>query len=321
MKIFKADTFVDAYLKSLKDLNNNYDFKSSPRGQEIKESFNVNLQFNPKFSLFESDVRSSKYKYLIAELIWYFSCRNDVELIGKFAKIWNKLAEKNEDLIGSKIVNSNYGTKLLKDKGDTSINNLFWVVYSLLNDKDSRQAIAVITDQSNQYINNPDFACTNTMHFFIRENKLYLFVDMRSNDCIFGTPNDIFFFSLIYFEVLNILKRYYELDIGYLNLKATNYHVYSNHFDTIQKLANTDNYKSIEFPLYNKLNILNFNINAYDNSQSKGISINENFLNKVFKSDYYGYNPEIYKDIDEVNNYESFKNLLKQLMYGNMDNK
>ena len=35
-----------------------------------------------------------------------------------------------------------------------------------------------------------DFICTNTVQYFVRDDKLISFVNMRSNDVVFGYRND-----------------------------------------------------------------------------------------------------------------------------------
>ena len=42
-----------------------------------------------------------------------------------------------------------------------------------------------------------DIPCTVSLQFLIRENKLHLFVNMRSNDVFLGLPHDIFCFTMI----------------------------------------------------------------------------------------------------------------------------
>ena len=82
MLLYKSENFADLYVDSLSDLVNSPQYKTSPRGFEIKENTNVCLVLNnPLSCLFKSPIRSSQKKYISAELLWYFFGSNDIEFI------------------------------------------------------------------------------------------------------------------------------------------------------------------------------------------------------------------------------------------------
>ena len=103
--------------------------------------------------------------------------------IGKLAKIWLDIQDDNG------MCESNYGCYLLGDQWH-------WVVSELLNDRDSRRATIVINQPYHKGKNKKDYPCTQYVHFFIRDNKLHLGVNMRSNDAVFGFCNDVFTFCM-----------------------------------------------------------------------------------------------------------------------------
>jgi len=54
-----------------------------------------------------------------------------------------------------------------------------------------------------------DFLCTTWNQFLIRDNKLYMFYVMRSNDSYFGTINNIPWAMYVYNDMYKKLLEYY----------------------------------------------------------------------------------------------------------------
>ena len=136
MLTYRSETFAEAYRKSLIDLFTFPEYVTRPRDMEIKENCDVALVIeDPLSCLYENPVRSSQFKYISAELLWYFMGRNDVEYISKFAKFWESI--QNED--GT--VNSAYGHLLFSTPNEHGFTQYHWAFESLRKDKDSRQAV------------------------------------------------------------------------------------------------------------------------------------------------------------------------------------
>jgi thymidylate synthase len=253
MKIYKGNSFADVYSQSLKDLYISPQFETEPRGMKIKENLQVSLEIkNPILSMYENDRRGSQFKYIAAELLWYFLGRNDVEFISEYASFWKHI--QNED--GT--VNSSYGNLLFNNKNRFGITQYQWAINSLLNDKDSRQAVMHFNLPEHQYNSNKDFVCTMYGIFHIRDNKLFLSVNMRSNDAILGTPTDIAFFTVLQQQALNHLRSHYpDLTLGSYTHTVDSYHIYERHFDLVKDMISKD-WKPVEFPKLNK-NLINQN--------------------------------------------------------------
>ena len=232
MRTYRGDTFADVYEKALRDTLENPEYTSSPRGMEIKEICNAALVIDdPYFPLYENEVRSSQFKYIAGETVWYFTGRKDIKFIDKFSKFWKQLDN------GDGTVNSAYGNLIFKEPLSDGRNQWQWALDSLIEDKDSRQAILHFNKPSHQWQGNKDFVCTLNGVFQIRDNRLNFTVDMRSNDLILGTATDIAFFCLLQQQMLSHLKRYYP------NLKMGNYthivhslHIYERHFDLVKRM-------------------------------------------------------------------------------------
>tara|TARA_R110000744_G_scaffold132711_3_gene240990 strand:- start:5113 stop:5778 length:666 start_codon:yes stop_codon:yes gene_type:complete len=167
----------------------------------------------------------------------------DVDYIGQFSGMWSTLT--NPD---SNEINSNYGSLLFGDQ-------LKWVVDSLKSDKNTRQAIAFLNQPKFQFKGNKDFVCTMYLNFFIRDNKLNMKVQMRSNDVFYGLTFDAPFFSFIQQHVrLWLLETYPELELGNYYHCADNIHFYERHFELAHRIdteaTGTHYQMQIEKPLF-----------------------------------------------------------------------
>ena len=234
MRTYRGDTFADVYEKALRDTLENPDYTSEPRGMQIKEICNAALVIDdPYFPLYENEERSSQFKYIAGETVWYFTGRKDIKFIDKFSKFWKQLDN------GDGTVNSAYGNLIFKELLSDGRNQWQWALDSLIEDKDSRQAILHFNKPSHQWQGNKDFVCTLNGIFQIRDNRLNFTVDMRSNDLILGTATDIAFFCLLQQQMLKHLERYYpELKMGTYTHIVHSLHIYERHFDLVKRMLN-----------------------------------------------------------------------------------
>jgi thymidylate synthase len=236
MKVFKGDNFSNVYEESLRCLYTNPNYKTSPRGLSIKEDLGVVLEFNnPLNSLYTNKRRSSQFKYIAAEYLWYFLGKNDVDFISKYSSFWKNI--QNED--GT--VNSAYGNLIFKNKNEHNYTQYKWAIDSLIKDSDSRQAIMHFNSDRHQYASNKDFVCTIYSIFHIRDNKLHFTVKMRSNDAILGLPTDVAFFTMLHQQAfLHLTETYPTLEIGTYSHHIDSYHIYERHFDLVNDMLKHD---------------------------------------------------------------------------------
>lgn len=232
MRIYKSETFAEVYELVLNSVIHNPEYISSPRGMKIYEVTDAALIIeDPIFCLYDNDRRSSQFKYIAAELVWYFTGRGDANFISPYAKFWNEIANKD----GS--VNSAYGNLIFRKQNEHYYNQYLWALESLIRDKDSRQAILHFNTPSHQWNGNKDFVCTLSGIFQIRDNKLNFTINMRSNDLILGTPTDIAFFCLLQMQMLEHLRNYYpELELGTYTHIAHSLHLYEKHLSLVNEM-------------------------------------------------------------------------------------
>ena len=91
MFIYKGKTFADAYRQSLSDLVE-CGQTCETRGTTSKELLNVSLVVeDPSQCMYKNPARSTQFKYIAAEFLWYYAGRNDVKFISKYAKFWEQI--------------------------------------------------------------------------------------------------------------------------------------------------------------------------------------------------------------------------------------
>lgn len=252
-------TLSEAYLEVLRDIFDNPDSTSAPRGQAVREKFNYQFTvIEPKPDpIVTLDEERNKViaEYSQKEFDLYESCSNKVEDFMKASKFWGKLA--NPD----RTVNSAYGYLIWKYKshgngkfeqcqiphpayksGVTLTSPKFrtpweWAKESLIADKDTRQAILRFSLPEHQWMGNKDQTCTLHGYFQIRANLLSLTITMRSNDMTLGLVYDLpWFVSLIYKMRDELLPTYPDLKIGTYTHYVHNIHVYDRDEDKILKM-------------------------------------------------------------------------------------
>jgi thymidylate synthase len=210
-----SNTFINI-INHIEDQNQSAD----PRGLKVKESILSNFVIDPKEPIANFENRKFNWKYLAGELAWYLDQDRDVDFIGSFSNFWGTLTNPN-----SNEINSNYGSLVFNKE------QFGWVIDSLVADKNSRQAIMFFNQPKFQFEGNKDFVCTMYGNFFIRDNKLNMKIQMRSNDIFYGLTFDAPFFSFLLQSVhIKLLETYPDLQLGDYYHFTDNLHFYERHF-------------------------------------------------------------------------------------------
>ena len=165
------------------------------------------------------------------ELEWYLSQDLSVSEIGKIAKIWTMICSKDG------FVNSNYGWCIFSKENYEQYQH---VLRELQDNPASRRALMIYTRPSMWYDYNKngmsDFICTNTVHCFIRNNKLLYIINQRSCDFWFGFRNDFAWHCYVYKKLCEDLQV--EADSSGIIYNADSLHVYEKHFNIIEEIYN-----------------------------------------------------------------------------------
>ena len=213
-----------------KYLNN--DFVVDKTGVKMLELICPVLKLNPNQPNLDFKVKKTNEKYVKAELDWYNSKSLNIAEIGKHAKIWNDVCDKDGN------INSNYGWMIFSDENHNQYQHC---INELINNRESRRAVMIYQrpsmwiDYNKNGMN--DFVCTDGIQLFIRNNKLIYIIKQRSCDFFYGFFNDFAFGCYVYQKALfDLQKKYTELEIGEIIYVPFSLHIYSRHFQLLEKI-------------------------------------------------------------------------------------
>jgi thymidylate synthase len=213
------------FLQMLSDIMNDGPIVS-PRGQNIRELEDYMFTINPMYPCMSFEARKFSLDYTKKEWLWKLSGDRFNKSILEHAKAWNGLADTDGGY------NSNYGQYFFGHQ-----QGFMWVLGELMRDKDSRRAMIPLANYTHLRVDNPDHVCTQSISFRIRDNKLNMSVNMRSNDAIWGLTNDAVTFSYLYRHLYAmLLPTYPDLKVGKYTHKADSLHIYERHWEMANKI-------------------------------------------------------------------------------------
>lgn len=263
-----------------------YGKESKPRGQKIKEilGFNVCIE-NPIDRIIYSPSRKMSMSYAVGEFIYYITGNNTLDFIQYYSKQFKNFTDDG------KTINSAYGYRIFGYSNLFEFNQWEFIKNKLKQDPDTRQAIIHLHMPNNKPTN--DELCTLTLQFMIRDNKLNLLVNMRSNDIIWGYTYDVFNFTLLQELMANELN----IPIGKYYHNAASMHIYERD--------------------WNKLENLDYSINNDFIFDLHNITLNNNELKKLIKEE------EILRNTNNINdiikdikfNHKTLNNMYNILRY------
>ena len=226
-KTFIAETADGAFEHWYKLLTKNMSDDTSRDGDVVGEIINATTVINdPTRCLMRNDVRKLPIRYCIGELLWYLSANNKLSAIQLYTNAWDRMSDDGET------VNSNYGYVIKHQYG---FDQLKMCEDILSRDKNSRQAVIHIKPPINLLeAPSKDVNCTECIQFFVRENKLYMTVHMRSNDLWMGFPNDVFQFSCMQIYLAMRLN----LQLGTYTHTSASLHLYKRDYKEENKFEN-----------------------------------------------------------------------------------
>ena len=220
----------EMYFKMIKDLYFNGQ-TISPRGFPVKEIRNYKFILD---DITDNVITLPKVKtnlvYAKKELEWYLSGTNRIDYDPLIQKIWQKYSDDGNH------VNSCYGYRIFGYHKDF-INQWEWIKQELKKDPDSRRAVINLNDVDDKITETKDFVCTMHIQIFIRDNKLYWTVVMRSNDVYFGFRNDLYCFTSLQRKMADELN----LEYGDYTHFVGSMHLYEKDFKKVKTLINRIN--------------------------------------------------------------------------------
>jgi len=175
------------------------------------------------------------YEYISAEIEWYKSQSTNIktlsDIYGSEPTAWKYSANGHGE------INSNYGKLVFSELYHEQYRH---TLQELIQNPDSRRAQMVYNRPSIwvEHCENDknDFICTNAQTVYIRDNKLHMVSQMRSNDAIYGYKND-YAWAKFLMDRLVVDYNFYADDaiqVGNLYWQVMNLHIYSKHFHLVK---------------------------------------------------------------------------------------
>lgn len=213
---YEADTLDDLLHSVLSKLISITDKIQASRGPFTEIFGAVLVLNNPRARLSRSESKGKIFSAL-GELCWYLSKTNDLAFMEHYLPSIYK--DESDD---GKTVRSGYGERLFNHHGNNQLEN---VITLLRARPTSRRAVIQLFDASDLSQHFRSIPCTCTLQFVVRDNKLNLFVNMRSNDAFWGLPHDVFTFTMLQ----EIVARSIDIEPGIYKHCAGSLHLYDEH--------------------------------------------------------------------------------------------
>ena len=189
---------------------------------------------NPLYRLSRTD-RKSVFFSCLGELIWYLSGNNAPEQITYYIPKYKNEIEEDGTINGA------YGPRIYNLRGINQFDN---VIELLKRKPQSRRAVIQLFLAEDLITDYKDIPCTCNIQFLIREEKLNMYVQMRSNDVFVGLPHDVFAFTMIQ----EILAKKLGKKLGVYKHYTTSLHLYETDEDKAKQFLDEGFQDKIAMP-------------------------------------------------------------------------
>lgn len=213
---FTGPTLDDVMRATIKEIQRRGGSNCATKGPN-KELTGVLLEIlQPRARLSRTETRGKPFSCL-GELCWYLSGTNDVDFISYYISDYKRHAEDSK-------IYGGYGPRLFRHEGINQISN---VISLLRGNPESRRAVVQVFDATDLSESHMDIPCTCSIQFLVRNRRLQMVTNMRSNDVILGLPHDVFSFTMLQ----ELVARSLSLDIGVYKHFVGSLHLYDQHTD------------------------------------------------------------------------------------------
>lgn len=207
----KYDTFAEAYKQALYDLIVCGDEVPAIRGRKTSEIINYGFCIkNPASNLVYSKGRKFSLLHAILESLGLFIPDNSVEFASLFNEKMKSFSDNGRTMHGSYGYRISSYIDLAKSKIEKDLN--------------TRSSVINIYSKQDMLVETKDIPCTETIQLLLRDGKLNMIVNMRSNDVIWGTPYDVYMFT----NLQMILANELGVELGEYYHNAGSFHLYED---------------------------------------------------------------------------------------------
>lgn len=224
-KHFVSDNYNDLYVDVLKEISNNPEYVTAPRGIKCKEITNLTFELlNPRARMVWNLARKNNYNFAMKFFIWMLNGSSDFSYVSSVNPNAIKFIDKDEKGDVPATFSTAYGPRIVEQ--------LPFVIKELQNDKDSRRAVIKILYHSDLQEfagkeTKAEYPCTNAFTFLIRDNKLNMYTSMRSNNMVKTICYDLFNMTMFQEYVYQVLKiTYPELELGKYSHQVVSAHFF-----------------------------------------------------------------------------------------------
>jgi thymidylate synthase len=179
---------------------------------------------NPRARLSRTEIRGIIFS-CIGEFLWYLTKKNELSFIEYYIKKY-----KDESTDGL-TVHGGYGPRLFKSRGINQVEN---VLDLLKKNPNSRRAVIQLFDPEDLAKDYKEIPCTCTIQLMVRQKKLHMFTQMRSNDAYKGLPHDIFAFTMLQ----ELFARILSVEIGEYKHYVGSLHLYESDIENTKNFLN-----------------------------------------------------------------------------------
>lgn len=219
--IGSAQSANDAWIQLLRDVLAN-GRETRPRGMNTKEclGYQTVVDMTRPVVTVAKRIEGQFHRFMCAEAAWILGGDNRVKTIAPYSRMIAKFSDDGRYFRGA------YGPKI--------IDQLTYVVDSLVADSDTRQAVVNIWRENPRPTK--DVPCTLSAQWVIRDGVLHCFDTMRSSDAWLGWPFDVFNFSMLSHAIALLIRDrgVTPPSIGELRFTAASQHIYERNYAQAQ---------------------------------------------------------------------------------------
>lgn len=235
---FEGNNINDLYKEVIAAISQDPQYRTSPRGMDIKETTGAVMKLTDASKCnITLKGRKMNFAFGVIEKLEYLTGQTDPDRL----VYYNSNFENYRSEYG--IFDGAYPERLG-----------YWYrhIYNLLKaDPDTRQAVMTIYGVQDRH-KSKDIPCTLSFQFLIREGKLNMIANMRSNDVLWGLPYDTAGFCFIQ----EALAACLGVEVGTYELHAGSLHIYTEREEQLTKLLNETELIDINFPRIGKYDSL-----------------------------------------------------------------
>ena len=237
-----------AYLDLLQELVNESetgDVNNDRTGVGTYKLFHRSLRFNLQEGFPLLTTKRMSLKSIIGELLWFISGSTNANVLKEKygCTIWEEWKDEDGEL--GKIYGHqwrNFGAASEENDGwffgVTGFDQLKWLINEIKTNPTSRRLYVTAADPNSRYDQVLD-CCHNYFQVVIKNGKLNLYFQMRSNDVFLGLPYN----ATSYAVLAHILALETGYEVGELVYSGVDVHLYQNHIEQAKEQLSRKPYK------------------------------------------------------------------------------